>query len=153
MVDTQTRKIGFRRVELIQNPLDGQKGTSFYFEVNNKRIFIGGSNWIPIDTVQARGTEAKFRKWIELLVSPSLAPSCLHASAYSVSISSIHLGLSHLISLKAYDQVKGNQNLIRIWGGGFFEPDIFYDLCDEMGVLVWQDCKSNFSDIQSAQMS
>jgi len=64
-----TRKIGFRRVELIQDPLEGQKGTSFYFKVNNKRIFIGGSNWIPIDTVQSRGTEAKFRKWIELLVS------------------------------------------------------------------------------------
>ena len=59
----------------------------------------------------------------------------------------------YLISLKAYDQVKGNQNLIRVWGGGFFEPDIFYDLCDEMGVLVWQDCKLNFSNNHLAQMS
>jgi beta-mannosidase len=68
MIDTLTRNIGFRRVELIQDPLEGQKGTSFFFRINNKRIFIGGSNWIPIDTVQARGTEAKFRKWIDLLV-------------------------------------------------------------------------------------
>jgi beta-mannosidase len=35
--------------------------------------------------------------------------------------------------------VAANANLLRIWGGGIWESDDFYDVCDERGVLVWQD--------------
>ncbi|KAL5638363.1 hypothetical protein ACGC1H_005146 [Rhizoctonia solani] len=101
-LDQVTKRIGFRRVELVQEPLVDASGTTFLFEINGVRVFIGGSNWIPADNFLTTITPERYRAWLQLLKD-------------------------------------GNQNMVRIWGGGIYEPDCFYDTCDELGILVWQD--------------
>ncbi|RFU33987.1 hypothetical protein B7463_g2352, partial [Scytalidium lignicola] len=35
--------------------------------------------------------------------------------------------------------VDGNHNMLRAWGGAIYEEDVFYDICDELGIMVWND--------------
>ncbi|KXH60394.1 glycosyl hydrolase family 2 [Colletotrichum salicis] len=101
-VDTLSKKIGIRKVELVQRPVKEQPGTSFFFQVNNVPIFCGGSDWIPADNFIPRISKERYYDWIRLLAD-------------------------------------GNQFMVRVWGGGIYEEQEFYDACDEYGILVWQD--------------
>lgn len=101
-LDSKTQKIAFRRARVVQDKLIDQEGRTFLFEINNIRIFCGGSNWIPADSFLTTMTRDRYRAWLQLLVD-------------------------------------GNQNMVRVWGGGIYEADDFYDICDELGILVWQD--------------
>jgi len=55
------------------------------------------------------------------------------ASMLRGSVSPEHV--RRLVELAA----RGEMNMIRVWGGGAYEQDAFYEACDELGVLVWQD--------------
>jgi beta-mannosidase len=101
-VHTVSKKFGLRRAELIQRPMTGQPGTTFFFQINNIPIFCGGSDWIPADNFIPRISKEKYYDWVKLVAD-------------------------------------GNQFMIRVWGGGIYEEQAFYDACDELGVLVWQD--------------
>jgi beta-mannosidase len=49
-----------------------------------------------------------------------------------------HLTLTHLEHL-IRSAALAHQNMLRVWGGGYYEDETFYDLCDRYGILVWQD--------------
>lgn len=55
------------------------------------------------------------------------------ADSFPQRVTDAHL--EHLIRSAA----EANMNMLRVWGGGLYEDDRFYDLCDEYGLLVWQD--------------
>jgi beta-mannosidase len=47
---------------------------------------------------------------------------------------------THQLTRKLLQAAKdANMNMIRVWGGGYYEQNFFYDICDELGLLVWQD--------------
>lgn len=61
-----TRRIGFRKGELVQQPDD--IGKTFFFRINGVDVFCGGSDWIPADSFTPRVTAEKYRKWLEMMV-------------------------------------------------------------------------------------
>ncbi len=109
VLDQKNGRMGFRTVELIQQST-GDDQRSFRFEINGRKIFCMGANWVPCDCFTGSVKEATYLRLIELAK-------------------------------------EGNLNTLRVWGGGIYEKDIFYDLCDELGLLVWQDMMFACGDI------
>lgn len=59
--------------------------------------------------------------------------NCIPADIYLPSIT------KEMSAMVVEAAVAANMNMLRVWGGGIFESEDFYDLCDEYGILVWQD--------------
>ncbi|XP_058974882.1 beta-mannosidase [Musca domestica] len=95
--------IGFRTVELVEDPVMEGSGNTFLFKVNDKEIFMKGSNYIP-SHILPEFSRDKTR-------------------------------IKHLLQA-AKDT---HQNMIRVWGGGIYESEYFYEMADSLGIMIWQD--------------
>lgn len=88
------------QIRLLREP--DAHGESFEFEVDGKRVWMRGANWIPDHSFPSTIDRRQLRDRLE----------------------------------KAKDM---GFNMLRVWGGGLYESDDFYELCDELGIFVWQD--------------
>lgn len=100
IIASKKLNIGLRTIELIQEK--DTVGTSFYFKLNGKPVFMKGANYIPPDSFLPRVSDSIYTSLVE-------------------------------------NAKKANMNMLRVWGGGVYANDIFYDECDKNGILVWQD--------------
>lgn len=98
--DYKSISVGFRNIKLLREK--DAIGESFEFEVNGKKIYAKGFNWIPDYSFPSAITKARYEERL---------------------LQAVDLG----------------SNMLRIWGGGMYEMDEFYDICDELGIMVWQD--------------
>ncbi|MBI5831229.1 MAG: hypothetical protein HZB16_02845 [Armatimonadetes bacterium] len=101
LVASDERLVGFRRVVVNQDE-DPEGGRFFTLEVNGRRIFAKGGNFVPADLIPARLDRERYATLVDRAI-------------------------------------ESNFNFLRIWGGGLYEHDDFYDICDERGILVWQE--------------
>lgn len=93
---------GIRTVRLdCTDIIDDDGNGEFVFVVNNKKVFIKGSNWLPTDPFHSR--------------DKGRIPSMIKLAE------------------------EANCNMLRCWGGNVYEDDLFYELCDKAGIMVWQD--------------
>lgn len=65
-VDTCLKKVGYRKVELVQN--QDKIGRSFYLRINNVDTFCGGSDWIPGDSFLPSISPERYHRWLESMV-------------------------------------------------------------------------------------
>ena len=109
-------RVGFRTVELVQNPLPG--GRSYFFKVTGVPIPVKGSNWIPADAFESRVSrnDAGTTRLEPLFWALAGGPFSSLTS------------LTSLTNLTLWALADSHQNMIRNWGGGIYQRDSFYDL-------------------------
>ncbi len=102
ILDEKTQKIGIRTANLIFSEITTKETPGeFVFKINGEKIFVRGTNWVPLDALHSRDKR--------------------HLKDAILMIKDL------------------NCNMIRCWGGNVYEDQDFFNLCDENGVMVWQD--------------
>ncbi|MDF2685835.1 MAG: Beta-galactosidase/beta-glucuronidase, partial [Clostridia bacterium] len=102
VIDNKNLKFGIRTIGLKRTSITDKNGSGkFEFIINGIRVFIKGSNWVPVDAFHSRDKDR--------------IPAIMDMAADL------------------------NCNMLRCWGGNVYEDDLFYDLCDKLGIMVWQD--------------
>lgn len=102
VVDTLCFKQGLRTSELVYDKfISGDSEAEFCFVINGRRIYVKGTNWVPVDAFHSNDAE-RIPKILDLVRD---------------------IGC----------------NAMRIWGGGVYENDYFYNWCDENGIILWHD--------------
>ena len=111
ILEQQTSKTGFRKIKMIMNEgaWEAEGGlpksravAPASIEVNNRRIFAKGTNWVHPEVFIGVITPERYKEQIVLAKN-------------------------------------ANFNILRIWGGGIVNKESFFEICDELGVLVWQE--------------
>jgi len=111
VIDTRVKRCGFRRIRLVMHEGQWERNSSLAntqalppvtFEINGRKIFCRGSNWVAPDIFPGTITEQTYRPLLELAVN-------------------------------------ANFNLLRCWGGAIVNKESFFDICDEKGIMIWQE--------------
>ncbi|MCS6829912.1 MAG: glycoside hydrolase family 2 TIM barrel-domain containing protein [Armatimonadota bacterium] len=111
--DEREVSFGIRTVRAIPNEGAPPDALPYTLEVNGRRVFVKGWNWVPHEQMYGRVRPERYERLLTL---------AKHAHC----------------------------NLLRVWGGGLLEREQFYDLCDRLGIMVWQEFPHSSSGIQNA---
>ncbi len=111
IADHQSQRIGFRRVKLVMHEGAWKEPSKFPKSRSNPPITL---------EVNGRNVFCKGTNWVH----PSIFPGTITADDYYV-----------LLELAK----TANMNMLRIWGGGIVNKESFFEHCDELGLMVWQE--------------